>query len=67
MYVIAYYDAEGKRREPETWDEVKRMICNRWDSCSPCPHRGGHSMTHGGFACHHPLVHLANGGNDGTD
>ena len=57
-YVMAFLDKDGNVRLPETWDEVKEMYCNRWDSCSPCTYAGGPSRCGGGYECHHPLNHL---------
>jgi len=37
------------------WGEVKKRLCDRWDSCSPCQYSGGPSRTHGGLECRHPL------------
>lgn len=53
--ILAYLDKNGDVRPPETWDEIRGMYCDNWDSCSPCTYCGGHSRTMGGFVCNHPL------------
>jgi hypothetical protein len=53
--IIAYLDENGEVRPPKDWEEVRAMICDRWDSCSPCQWAGGPSRTGGGFECRHPL------------
>lgn len=59
--ILAYLDKEGKVRPPETWDEVKEMYCDRWDSCEPCSYASGYSLTHGGRECQHSLCpHITN-------
>lgn len=55
MVIVAFLDNEGNVRPPETWEEVQESICNRWDSCSPCPYAHGYNMNGGGFNCTHPL------------
>lgn len=56
MITIAFLDEKGNVRPPKDWTEVKESICDRRDSCEPCIYQGGHSRTHGGFDCNHPLL-----------
>ena len=54
-YVLGFFDKDGNARPPENWEEVRKMFCNRWDSCSPCLYAGGYARDCGGFECTHPL------------
>jgi len=54
-HILAFLDKQGNVRQPETWDEIKEMYCNRWDSCSPCTYAGGPARNCGGLECHHPM------------